>query len=327
MRNILIALALSALFFAVGCEKDDSTGPTGPGPYTPSDSTWSDGSGGYYVRLNATSSSSFRYYDLANRQVVSITDAEARTNNIWTFAFMRYSGKTNGGVSGSSDVRAVDLARIGHADSVNFDAVTSVPAIDSSAWESDRTSYALVDWWIYTGPPAHQILPSRKVYVLKTAGGKYAKMTIDSISDYGRSHVGTLAIKFVYQADGSATLSGPARWSNLDCSSGTAYFSFATGGAVAIADPMTSLDWDFQVSGFDIKLNSSLHGRGQAAVFAPDTTFDALLAAPIGPPYAKDGAISVFGSLEVNPWFNYGAQHELISKNHVYILPRRSRRG
>ena len=108
---------------------------------------------------------------------------------------------------------------------------------------------------------------------------------------------------------------------NLDCSAGSAYFSFATGGAVVVNDPMNSTAWDFKVDGWDIKLNSAIHGPGQAAVSPGGTDFDAVTDAPNAPQaYMTDGLTSIFGTATEHPWFRYSDQHELITKNHVYLL-------
>ncbi len=320
LRFLPILFAMVAIF--VGCEKDDDS-PTNPGTYTPSDSTWSDGSGGYNVRLNATSSSAYRYYDLSNRSVVEITDWQSSTNMVWDLAFRRFMGKTNGGASGGAGMKAVDMASLNFADSTNFDAVASVPAIADSLWMEDRMTLAIpdADWWWYTGPPNHWILPTKTTFMIKTAIGKFGKVSIDSLALSTMSRAGMVTLKFVYQTDGSTNIGGAAQFATIDATTGPAYFSFSTGGSVAIATPSNSTAWDLMIDGYSIKLNSSLSGPGMAGAIKSDTTFDATVTVPAGQPFNQDGSISVFGTDSVMPWFNYlELNRTLLTKNHVYLL-------
>jgi len=321
MKLPLSILLVCTTIFFFGCEKDDGS-PTNPNTYTPTDSTWSDSTRGYNVRLNATSYSSYRYYSLANHDMVSISDAQASVSNNWELAFRRYYGKINGGASGGAGLRAVDLASLSISDSVNFEGVTVVPMIADSLWQEDELTLAIADsaWWYYTGPPNHLILATRQTFVLKTASGKYAKMVIDSLAGSTRTSAGILTVKFVYQADGMTHLNGVEQLTTLDATANPAYFSFASGGAVSVADPMMSQAWDFVVDGFSIRLNSAASGPGMAASIKSDTTFNATLEAPVGPPYSQDMSVSVFGTESLDPWFNYNQQHELISKRHVYVV-------
>lgn len=317
MKVRLLTLMLAVLaFVVVGCEKDDDS-PTNPGTYTPADSTWSDGSGGYNVRLNATTNGRYRYYDLANRAVVDVSEAQAGANNLWTLAFSRYLGKLNGGASGAAGVKGVDLAMLGSADSVNFDNVTT-PAIADSLWQEDEVSLAVTGWYNYDFM-THQFRPSHKAYILKSASEKYAKMELDSLVA-ARSGIAKAFVRYLYQADGSTNLTGTPQRVELDCSSGAGYFSFANG-AVTVADPMTSSAWDFKIEGFDVKLNCPINGPGMASAVMSDSTFDEITnGSNGGSPFFQDSYLSVFGSASEHPWFRYGAQHELSSKNHVYLI-------
>jgi len=319
MKVRFLSMILVALVIFAGCEKDDNI--TTPNAYTPTDSTWTDGAGGYNVRLNATTVGHYRYYDLTNRQVVEISDAASHSNGLWQVAFSRYLGKTNGGASGSANMKAVDLAAVGLADSVNFEAIATAPAIADSLWHVDETTFAISsDWYIYTGPPLHQILSARKTYYVKSAAGKYAKMTIDTLRNSTMSSAGIATVRFVYQADGSTTFTESVHTVDLNATAGPAYLSFATGAAVVIADPLSSMAWDVMLDGYDIKLNGTIHGPGAAGALESELSFELTTSVPAGAPFFQDNYLSVFGDASTNSWFSYGAQHELGSKNHVYLL-------
>lgn len=326
----LYLLILVGVFTSWGCDKEESS-PTTPSPYVPSDSVWEDGTGGWYARLNA-SGSQYRYFDLIGRQIIEITDAQSKTDSRWHLAFKGVNGKLNGGVSGNLGVKGVDLASLGNRDSTNYDAITTLPLIDSTDWRSDRVDYAVNSWWRYDFA-THTLHPTRNLYVLITATGKYAKLVVDSIKGDRQTD---FTIKYVYQRDGSRNLSGSARFADISAASGVSYFSFEEGRAITITDPLRSTDWDFAIDitqarteGYIFKLNGSIHGPGTAAaypMFQENNNFDVVVEAPptaIGQGYFQDAYGSIFGypTRSGSGWYDYNpAVHEIISKRHVYIL-------
>lgn len=328
MKTTTLVAALLALALAAGCSKEDE-GLTGPGVWTPADSTWSDGFGGYLVRLNATAAAKFRYYSLVTRQVVDITDAAAPTNRDWTIAWSRVNGKLNGGDAGPLNVKAVDLAHIGNPDSVNFDNITAVPTVADSLWEEDAVNLVFKPWYSYD-PAQHQLVPSRNLFVMKTATGKYAKVVVDSLRNPAPPpNMGTIVLKYVYQADGSINLSGETQYAAIVGTSGSVVFSFAAGGAVNVADPITSTAWDIWFDAYDAKTNGGISGPGNAAVYPmylENNDFTSVTQAPSGTGqggYFADNIESVFGAPTVpgSEWYDYNpVVHEVSSKHHVYLL-------
>lgn len=323
MNKLLIFLMLS-LVALIGCADDDDN----PVNVTPeaTDSIWSDSNGGYYAMINAASYTNHRYLNLTSREIVDITDGQANTNNNWHLGFKRYDAKTNGGVSGGLGVMGVDLADIGNPDSTNFDNVTSLPTVADSLWESDKLSLAMEGWYSYN-PVTHQLAPSGKVFALFTTEGKYAKFRVDSLKNPGMPpNMGSIGIRYVLSATaGSADVSGASNYVEIDGTSGSVYFSFATGGQVAIADPRNSNAWDIHFSAYDVELNGGASGNGGTGVYLGDDLnqdFDALTIVPTGGGYFSDAMLSVFGSLNIEgtAWFNYVPPHEIVSKGHVYLL-------
>ncbi len=328
MRALRSFAAIFVVAFMAGCSKTDNT-VTQPNNFTPTDSTWSDGAGGYFGRLDATSSVHSKYYSLVTRQVANLSDAQSHTSADWTLSFSRINGKLNGGASGPGLVSGADLAKIGNSDSTRFDSISTLPAISPNAWKQDAVSYAIGNWYDYN-IQTHTISPNRNVYVVKTTSGKFAKVLIDSLKNVGQAGPGAVTVKFVYQPNGSDSLNGAVTEVDLDCSTGTGYFSFAQGHGISVADPSTSTDWDFAVvPGWNIKTNGGSSGPGNTGVYPmyqENNDFATVTHAPnvqIGQGYFQDALSGVFGD-PLDPtttWYNYNSTtHEIISKGHVYVL-------
>lgn len=321
--NLKIAfLVLAVLVLGWGCGEDDNPADTG-GTWTPADCTWADGSGGYYLRLNASSSASYRYYDLVGRQVVEVSDAAAAADNRWHLAFKRYAGKLNGGASGTLGVEGVDLADLGLADSTDFDAVTSVPPEAAGAWESDYLSLVFDGWYIYI--PGQGVDLTRNLFLVKCSSGGYAKVVIDSIWDHFiPPDMGSVRLRYVWSA--TTDLSGAARTATVTVESGRALWSFARGDTVN-ADPTASTDWDLMFQAYDVRTNSGVSGPGTAAVLPMGgAPFESVGTVPAGAPFFTDSYASVFtGPVtdDGSQWYEYRQQnnvHELVSRRHVYII-------
>ncbi len=318
LRKILFLLPILMMVLVIGCSDDDS--PTGNGgDYTPADSFWTDGNTNY-ARLDATNYDNYKHFNLVNSETVA-ADGE------WHVAFKRELGKLNGGSSGNLGVVGVDLAGIGHADSTAFDNVTAVTIADD-LYQADTYKYRFEGWQYYTGDPLHEIRATHKPFLLMTADGNHAKVVIDSIYGYAQPpNMGTIGLSYVYNPDGE-DLTGATMTVEIDGSSGSVYFSFATGGAVDITDPATSTDWDLHFNNFDVKVNGGAGGPGGAGVYLgddlPDNFDDILNGETNG--YFADAMLSVFGpeDVEMNriQWYNYTGSpaHELLTKNHVYII-------
>jgi hypothetical protein len=300
----------------VGCADDDN-------PVTPeednTDGTWSDDNGGWFAKIDATTD--WVYYNLVDRELVTVTDPASDNN--WHLSFNRINGKINGGSSGGLGMKGADLADLANADSTNFDTITTLPAIDADQWEEDEVQLRFNDWYSYN-PQTHALSPSDKLFMMMTTDGGYAKVIVDSMNGAGAPpNMGMMTIKYVYNPDGT-DLSGETQYAVIDGTDGIAYFSFADG-EVDIADPTTSSDWDIMFSAYEAKTNSGISGPGEAAVWLGeiDQTFDELVTAEAGGGYFSDTILSIFGSEGVagSTWYNYDGQlHEIVSKDHVYIL-------
>jgi hypothetical protein len=96
----------------------------------------------------------------------------------WDIAFRGTSIIINGGVSyGATD----EPERNGNAAAyIANGTFAGVVSVNTSNLEQDSVNgYVLADWYTYTGPPNHLILPTAgKVIVVRTRDGKYAKLEI-----------------------------------------------------------------------------------------------------------------------------------------------------
>ena len=152
-------------------------------------------------------------------------------------------------------------------------AVGALTAVDASLtesdWMTDLNSNPLAGWYNYN-PMTHEITPSDSVYVLRCADGNhYAKFQVNVIDNPGMSNPGTLTLNYVHQATaGNLDLSATPQSFQVDCSSGAAYISFASAGQVTVADPLTSMDWDLFVDGYDIHFNAGEYGPGTAGGYS-----------------------------------------------------------
>ena len=96
----------------------------------------------------------------------------------WDIAFRGTDIIVNGGVnSGATD----EPNRTGNAAAyIATNTLAGVNKVQETLFQQDSANgYVLSNWYTYTGPPNHLILPTAgKVLVVKTRDGKYAKLEI-----------------------------------------------------------------------------------------------------------------------------------------------------
>jgi hypothetical protein len=132
----------------------------------------------------------------------------------WDIAFRGTDIILNGGVSsGATDEpdRSGDAA--GYIVNGTMSDVTSVNT--SLLVQDSQNTHVLQNWYTYTGPPNHLILPTAgKILVIKTRDGKYAKLEILSYykdapeeitSDIAANDARYFTFNFVYQPNAGVT--------------------------------------------------------------------------------------------------------------------------
>lgn len=320
MKRLLVLATLLMLEIVVGCSKDDNpTGPNNNPPANTATSTWVD-SGYWRTTLNASSYSAFMGFSFATKDT-TLSGVPKANSTGWDMAFRREIVKLNGGTSttNAGDCEGANLGVVDFKDVVLADTA-------SISWVEDSISFAVDDWYVYTGPPLHQLLPTHYVYSMVDAeGDNYIKFRIDSLVGAGMPpNMGTVFITYYYQPTAnSKVLSGATSTASIVVESGTAYFDFSSGATVTPVDPSSATDWDLAFSAYTVMLNSGPHGPGYAAAFdayatlTDSTDINEFTAQPTGPSMTPDGSSSAF-----TDWYNYtGAPlHQLLSKENVYLV-------
>ena len=151
--------------------------------------------------IDATNREAWAYFSFASGDVVEIEDAE--NSDAWDIGFQRTQVKLNGGVSGPGMGSVVMLTE------TTFEAVTEAPADGYKADTADMLAIvpqSEKSWYIYTGPPGHQILPLEgRVFVIKAADGTFAKVQFIGYykDNEKQEESGFVTFKYVHQPDGS----------------------------------------------------------------------------------------------------------------------------
>jgi len=151
--------------------------------------------------VDATNREAWTYFSFASGDLVKVGDAE--NSEAWDIGFQRTQVKLNGGISGPGMGSVVMLTE------TTFEAVTEAPA-DGYLSDTEDT-LAIVPqsekgWYIYTGPPAHWILPLEdRVFAIKTADGTFAKVRFIGYykDNENKKDGGFVTFKYVHQPDGS----------------------------------------------------------------------------------------------------------------------------
>ena len=149
--------------------------------------------------VDATRPEQWRYF--AFRMGSAIENPASRE---WDLAFRRYEIIANGGPAFAGAAGVLDLGE------VPFAAVKIVPEAGYQVTEGgvDPRNPALARWYRY-GYFSHLLSPQPRVWAVRTADGRYAKLEI--ISYYcPRSQPGCVTFRYVYQGDGSRNVD-PAR--------------------------------------------------------------------------------------------------------------------
>ena len=152
--------------------------------------------------IDATNREGWAYFSFASGDVVEVEDAA--NSEAWDLGFQITRVKLNGGISGPGMGSVVMLTE------TTFEAVTVAP-VDGYLADTEDT-LAIVPqsekgWYIYTGPPAHWILPlENRVFVVKAADGTFAKLRFVGYykDNENKKDSGFVTFEYVHQPDGSS---------------------------------------------------------------------------------------------------------------------------
>jgi hypothetical protein len=145
--------------------------------------------------VDATDPEQWRHFSFRVGAVV-----DERSGTEWDLAFRRYQVIANGGPSYQGTGGIVDLGEVG------FDGVRTLPATGYQVTETrpDPHNPAIAGWYTY-GFFSHVLSPKPRVWGVRTADGRYAKIEIVSYYCPG-ARPGCVTFRYVYQGDGSLSV-------------------------------------------------------------------------------------------------------------------------
>lgn len=120
----------------------------------------------------------------------------------WDLGFRRFHIIANGGVGFAGSGGVADLGVVA------FDSVTTVPDGGYVATRAarDSTNDAIAHWYRY-GFTSHMLSPGRRIYAVRTADGRYAKLEV--LGYYCPGPVaGCVTIRYAYQPRGGRNVGG-----------------------------------------------------------------------------------------------------------------------
>lgn len=194
---IVAALLVAAVFFVAG-----SLDRPEPLEFAPSASAPEEVgprlAGPRLYTIDATHEREWRYFDFSRGSRV-----QGPGPLEWDLAFRRSRILVNGGAGFPGDGGAIDLGE------VVFEALDTVPAVGYRGTIGGRDSLhpALEEWYDY-GFTSHILEARPRVYAIRTADGRYAKLEMVSYYCPG-ARGGCPTFRYVYQGDGSRSFGPP----------------------------------------------------------------------------------------------------------------------
>ncbi len=218
-RKSLTAFTLLCIFFLSSCEMDHLWDKDYMFSYL-------EAQDGVFVH-DCSNYTLWHFFSFEKGEVIGSCDAmdslaneEWSKRTDWDLAFHRQNIKSNGGVSGVGQGGIMEYVQT----NFDFDAVHSAPEegyvvdvpdsviYDMSRMMEGKIGYAYTginpvtkDWAVLTDMMSGLWTYAQKVFIVRTATGKYAKIYLMNFkSEIGAS--GTITMKYVYQSDGSINL-------------------------------------------------------------------------------------------------------------------------
>jgi hypothetical protein len=141
--------------------------------------------------VDASSPDRWIYFDFSRGSVV-----EAPEPTEWDLAFSRFAVIVNGGEGFAGRGGAQDLGE------VMFDSVTVVPSAGYTVTEAgaDSVHPALARWYDYSFT-SHLLTPKSRVYAVRTADGRYARLRFLGYYCPG-AQPGCVTFQYTYQGGG-----------------------------------------------------------------------------------------------------------------------------
>jgi hypothetical protein len=145
--------------------------------------------------VDATETERWRHFSF---QLGSVVESPGPRD--WDLGFRRFQIIANGGSGFAGEGGILDLG------AVPFDDVAEVPAngYAKSVRNPDPSNPAIARWYTY-GFFSHLLTPKPRVWAVRTADGRYAKLALVGYYCPGRQP-GCVTFRYVYQGDGSTVV-------------------------------------------------------------------------------------------------------------------------
>lgn len=191
-----VTLAVAVVFVASSLRRPavEAWPPTPPFPVEAGDALI----GPRTYTLDASSTVEWAAFDFSRGSAVPAGDPAG-----WDIAFRRFNVMVNGGAGFGGRAGIVDLGVVA------FDSVMEAPAEGYSGSDASRDSVVdgLAKWYDY-GFTSHVLRSKRRVWAIRTADGRYARLQILSYYCPGATP-GCITFRYTYQGDGSRRLEAP----------------------------------------------------------------------------------------------------------------------
>jgi hypothetical protein len=258
-------------------------------------------------------------------------ETSPRASTAWTLAFFGTTITTNGGAAGPGGVEiaclcanaaatgAEVMAMTAASELAEFDSV-SAGAATTATFDADRLAPAIMGW--YAGGGAAATLVAGRSWIVREGAptALLGKLRLISIASPTATAMGTVRIEFALQPSAGAPFSTT---DTLEVAVGTdpVYVDLTTGAVT------TAANWDIQLSGWTIRVNSGVSGGGTfRAVLDTSTPYEDITHTYAGfvPPqaYSTDSFTGVFAT---QPWYRYnltGTDHQVWPTFNVYLVRR-----
>jgi hypothetical protein len=163
--------------------------------------------------VKATKSSEWVYFSFEQNDTIKIVDPFKSTD--WDLAFRRFYIRSNGGLSGPGNAGADSTMLTGSdgfsaykmvSDTATYSSDINMRVMTFQGYTNDTVNPVMYTWFNYDFI-LKQLVPSNKIFVFRTAKGKYAKLWFKSYySDADGTTSGFIKFTYIYQSDGSKNL-------------------------------------------------------------------------------------------------------------------------
>lgn len=197
-----------------------------------------------------------------------------------------------------------------------FEAVTAAQIPADTAFRADVFAPALTGW--YTGTGAGAAADTGRLLLLRrgTATVTFVKARVTGIAGAAAGGPVSITLQYAVQAAAGQDFGAVGTVTLLQ----GARFNFTT------LDAGTTTDWDVQLDGWNLKVNSGVSGSGSTLGIGfamPFATLSAATAAQVQPTtFRRDGFASVFGT---SVWYKYnitGTDSQIWPTYNVYLVKR-----